>query len=82
MLSIYTLNSLNMYSQISVIRTSIIRNYWIIRRRWTVPTFFTIIYAIKLPIIRILIIRKIQFFEVIRRSRLKKMLLVEFDLHT
>ena len=31
--------------------------------------------AIKLPIIRILIIRKNQFFEVIRRSRLKKMLL-------
>ena len=31
--------------------------------------------AIKLPIIRISIIRKIQFFEVIRRSRLKKMLL-------
>ena len=30
--------------------------------------------AIKLPIIRISIIRKIQFFEVIRRSRLKKML--------
>ena len=31
--------------------------------------------AIKLPIIRILIIRKNQFFEVIRRSRLKKLLL-------
>ena len=31
--------------------------------------------AIKLPIIRISIIGKIQFFEVIRRSRLKKMLL-------
>ena len=31
--------------------------------------------AIKLPIIRISIIQKIQFFEVIRRSRLKKMLL-------
>ena len=31
--------------------------------------------AIKLPIIRISIIRKNQFFEVIRRSRLKKMLL-------
>ena len=31
--------------------------------------------AIKLPIIRISIIRKIQFFEVIRRSRLKKLLL-------
>ena len=30
--------------------------------------------AIKLPIIRISIIRKNQFFEVIRRSRLKKML--------
>ena len=29
----------------------------------------------KLPIIRISIIRKIQFFEVIRRSRLKKLLL-------
>ena len=31
--------------------------------------------AIKLRIIRISIIRKIQFFEVIRRSRLKKLLL-------
>ena len=31
--------------------------------------------AIKLPIIRISIIRKIQFFEVIRRPRLKKLLL-------
>ena len=31
--------------------------------------------AIKLPIIRISIIRKIQFFEVIRRSPLKKLLL-------
>ena len=31
--------------------------------------------AIKLPIIRISIIRKIQFFEVIRRSRSKKLLL-------
>ena len=31
--------------------------------------------AIKLPIIRISIIRNIQFFKVIRRSRLKKMLL-------
>ena len=31
--------------------------------------------AIKLPIIRISIIQKIQFFEVIRRSRLKKLLL-------
>ena len=30
--------------------------------------------ANKLPIIRILIIRNIQFFEVIRRSRLKKLL--------
>ena len=30
--------------------------------------------AIKVPIIRISIIRKIQFFEVIRRSRLKKLL--------
>ena len=63
------------YSQISVIRTSIIRNYWVIRRRWTVLTFFPIIFCNKLPIIRISIIRKIQFFEVIRRSRLKKMLL-------
>ena len=31
--------------------------------------------AIKLPIIRISIIRKSQFFEVIRRSRIKKLLL-------
>ena len=35
------------YSQISVIRTPIIRNYWVIRRRWTVPTFFSIIYCNK-----------------------------------
>ena len=62
-------------SQISVIRTLIIRNYWVIRRRWTVPTFSLLSIAIKLPIIRISIIRKNQFFEVIRRSRLKKMLL-------
>ena len=61
------------YSQISVIRTSIIRNYWVIRRRWTVPIFSLLSIAIKLPIIRISIIRKIQFYEVIRRSRLKKM---------
>ena len=37
--------------------------------------FSLISIAIKLPIIRISIIRKIQFFEVIRRSRLKKLLL-------
>ena len=30
-------------SQISVIRTSIIQNYWVIRRLLTVPTFFSII---------------------------------------
>ena len=35
------------YSQISVIRTPIIRNYWVIRRRWTVPTLFSIIYCNK-----------------------------------
>ena len=35
------------YSQISVNQTSIIRNYWVIRRRWTVPTFFPIIYCNK-----------------------------------
>ena len=35
------------YSQISVIRTSIIRNYWVIRRRRTVPTFFSITYCNK-----------------------------------
>ena len=35
------------YSQISVIRTSIIRNYWVIRNRRTVPTFFSIIYCNK-----------------------------------
>ena len=33
------------YSQISVIRTPIIRNYWVIRRQRTVPTFFSIIYC-------------------------------------
>ena len=37
--------------------------------------FFLLSIAIKLPIIRISIIRKIQFSEVIRRSRLKKVLL-------
>ena len=35
------------YSQISVIRTPIIRNYWVIRRGWTVPSFFSIIYCNK-----------------------------------
>ena len=35
------------YSQISVIRTPIIRNYWVIRRGWTVLTFFSIIYCNK-----------------------------------
>ena len=37
--------------------------------------FSLLTIAIKLPIMRISIIRKIHFFEVIRRSRLKKMLL-------
>ena len=37
----------NKYSQMSVIRTSIIRNYWVIRRWRTVPTFFSIIYCNK-----------------------------------
>ena len=54
---------------------SIIRNYWVIRRLRTVPTFSLLSIAIKLPIIRISIIRKIQFFEVICGSRLKKWLL-------
>ena len=35
------------YSQIWVIRTPIIRKYWVIRRRWTVPNFFSIIYCNK-----------------------------------
>ena len=35
------------YSQISVIRTLIIRNYWVIQRRRKVPTFFSIIYCNK-----------------------------------
>ena len=39
------------------------------------PDFALLSIAIKLPIIRISIIRKIRFFEVISRSRLKKMLL-------
>ena len=39
------------------------------------PDFSLLSIAIKLPIIRIWIIQKIQFFEVIRRSRLKKFLL-------
>ena len=40
------------------------------------PDFFSLLsIAIKLPIIRISIIQKNQFFEVIRRSRLKKVLL-------
>ena len=40
------------------------------------PRLFSLLsIAIKLPIIRISIIRNIQFFEVIRRSRLKKLLL-------
>ena len=61
-----------MYSQISVIRTSIIRNYWVIRRQSRLFSLLSI--AIKVPIIRISIIRKNQFSEVIRRSRLKKLL--------
>ena len=65
----------NSNSQISVIRTSIIQNYWVIRRLRTVSNFSLLSIAIKLPVIRISIIRKIQFFEVIRRSRLKKLLL-------
>ena len=36
-----------LYSQISVIQTSINRNYLVIRRRQTVPTFFSIIYCNK-----------------------------------
>ena len=38
---------IHIYSQISVIRTPVIRNYWVIRRRWTVPNFFSIIYCNK-----------------------------------
>ena len=41
------LKNISLYSQISVIRTSIIRNYWVIRRRRTVPTVFSIIYCNK-----------------------------------
>ena len=37
----------NKYSQILVIRTPIMRNYWVIRRRWTVPIFISIIYCNK-----------------------------------
>ena len=62
------------YSLISIIRTSINRNYWVIQRPLTVLTFSLLSIAIKLTIIRILIIRKIQFFEAIHRSRLKKLL--------
>ena len=36
-----------MYSQISVIRKSIIRNYLVFRRQWTVQTIFPIIYCNK-----------------------------------
>ena len=42
---------------------------------WQSRLFSLLSIAIKLPIIQISIIRKIQFFEVIRRSRLKKLLL-------
>ena len=35
------------YSQISIIWTLIIRNYWVIQRQRTVPTFFSIIYCNK-----------------------------------
>ena len=38
--------------------------------------FSLLFIAIKLPIIRISIIQKIQFFEVIHRSRFKKLLLI------
>ena len=39
--------NLKRYSQISVILTLIIRNYWVIRRLPTVQTFFSIIYCNK-----------------------------------
>ena len=68
-------NLVTVYSQTSVIQTSIIRNYWVIQRQRTVLTFFSIIYCNKTTIIRISIIRKNQFFEVIRQSLFKKLLL-------
>ena len=64
-----------LYSQISVIRTSIIRTTGLFEDYGQSRLFSILSIAIKLPIIPISIIRKIQFFEVIRRSRLKKMLL-------
>ena len=64
-----------MYSQISVIRTSIIRTTGLFEVYGQSQLFSLLSIAIKLPIIRISIIRKIQFFEVIRWSRLKNLLL-------
>ena len=60
------------YSQISVIRTLITGLF---EGDGQSRLFSLLSIAIKLRIIRISIIRKIQFFEVIRRSRLKKLLL-------
>ena len=54
---------------------SIIRNYWVIRRLRTVLTFFSIIFCNKTTYYSNFDIRKIQFFEVICRSRQKKWLL-------
>ena len=48
---------------------------WLIEDHRQSRLFSLLSIAIKLPIIRISIIRKIQFFEVIRRSQLKKLLL-------
>ena len=47
MMMYYCISGSSKYSQISVIRTSIIRNYWVIRIPRTVPTFFSIIYCNK-----------------------------------
>ena len=63
------------YSQISVIRTPIIRTTGLFEDDGQSRLFSLLSIAIKLPIIRISVIRKNQFFEVIRRSRLKKLLL-------
>ena len=63
------------YSQISVIRTLIMGTTGLFEDDGQSGLFSQLSIAIKLPIIRILIIRKIQLFEVICRPREKKLLL-------
>ena len=70
-----TSNVLMTYSQILVIPTLIIRNYLVIPRLRTVPTFFSIIYCNKTTYYSNFDYPKHLIYEVICRSWLKKWLL-------